>query len=123
MCGTNMKCIPMSFDGKSYGTFCAFTQSSRGRCSNARPYSQASSVRSVDGSSQSYCVPPASTTCQGVLDLTTPFGGKNCAGTNECGLGMGDGICNAARRCTYGCADDVDCPAGLTCLTGLNCGG
>jgi hypothetical protein len=123
MCGTNMKCIPMSFGGTSYGTYCAFTQSSRGRCSSARPYSQASSVRSVDGSSQSYCVPPASTTCEGVLDLTSILGGgANCETDDDCGLGMGDGNCTANRACTYGCTNDMDCPAPTTCLTGLNCG-
>jgi hypothetical protein len=124
MCGTNMKCIPMSFGNTTYGTYCAFTQASRGRCSNARPFSQVSTVRSVDGSSQSYCVPPASTTCEGVLDLTSIRGGVDCVNDTDCGRPDidDDGNCNSNTRCTYGCAADIDCPDDLTCLTGLTCG-
>jgi len=124
MCEANMKCIAMSFGGSSYGTFCAFTQASRsqGRCANARPYTQAATVRSVDGSNQTYCVPPVNTSCPGVLDLLNPRGGKLCSGAAQCGLGMNDGQCNADMRCTYGCVGDVDCPSDLTCVPGLQCG-
>jgi hypothetical protein len=124
MCGTNMKCVPMTFGSTSYGTYCAFTRSSRsgGNCSGARPYSQSVSVRSVDGSSQTYCAPPTSTTCEGVLDLTSVFGGTNCSGDSQCGRGIDDGNCNGNGRCTYGCVADTDCPSNTTCLTGLTCG-
>jgi hypothetical protein len=124
MCMTNMKCISMSYNGSSYGTYCAFTQSSRsqGRCASARPYSQGATVRSVDGNNQTYCVPPSSTTCPGVLDLQIPRGGKSCTGAAVCGRGVGDGTCNVDMRCTYGCTDDVDCTSDTTCLSNLTCG-
>jgi hypothetical protein len=125
MCKTNMKCAPLSFGGSNYGNYCVFTQASRsgGRCSNARPFSQAATLRSIDGSSQSYCIPPSSTTCDGVLDLTSVFGGVTCMSDNQCGRGIGDGNCNANQRCTYNCLADTDCPSNTTCLTGLTCGG
>jgi hypothetical protein len=124
MCMTNMKCIGMSFSGSGYGNYCAFTQSSRsqGRCASARPYTGISTVRSVDGSNQTYCVPPSSTSCPAVIDAVKPPGGKTCTGDAVCGLGRNDGNCNADQRCTYGCLDDVDCPTGATCLAGLSCG-
>lgn len=124
MCMTNMKCIPLSFAGSSYGTYCAFTQTSRsgGRCSNARPYGQTSTVRSVDGSNQTYCIPATSTTCEGVLDLIRINGGESCTSDSQCGLGIDDANCNANQRCTYGCAAEVDCPSPLTCLPGRTCG-
>lgn len=125
MCMSPMKCVPMSFSNNNYGNFCAFPASSRsqGRCSNARPYSQTANARSVDGSNQSYCVPPTSTTCKGVHDATTPIGGASCMGSGQCGEGIGDASCNADGRCTYGCMEDADCPTSLMCLPGLSCGG
>jgi hypothetical protein len=125
MCMTNMKCIPVSFGGSTYGNYCAYTQTSRsgGRCSNERPYGRTSTVRSLDATStQTYCVPPTSTTCEGVIDLTNPNGGKSCTDDSACGRGIDDANCNGDLRCTYGCTAEVDCPSPLTCLAGLTCG-
>jgi hypothetical protein len=124
MCASPMKCIPQSFSGRNLGNFCAYPASSRsgGRCSSARPYSQSANARSVDGSNQAYCVPPMSTTCKGVLDATTPRGGKTCSGDAVCGEGINDANCNGDQRCTYNCVQDADCPEGASCLTGLTCG-
>lgn len=126
MCKTNMRCVPLQFDSVTYGNHCVFTRASRpgGSCSNARPYTQSISARSVDGSSATtYCAPVETTSCPAVLDVAIGASGSVCSGTPDCGLGRGDGQC-IDQRCTYNCvANDNNCPIGVACNAGGLCGG
>jgi hypothetical protein len=57
-----------------------------------------------------------------MLSVTVGASGDLCSGPEDCGLGIGDAVCNS-MRCTYACNGlDVNCPAPLTCLPGGFCG-
>ena len=77
---------------------------------------------SIDNGSTSLCIPPATTTCPGVLSVTVGASGDLCSLSADCGLGIEDAVCNN-MRCTYACNGlDVNCPEGLQCLSGGFCG-
>ncbi|HKP57809.1 MAG TPA: hypothetical protein VJV78_13850 [Polyangiales bacterium] len=129
MCKTSMQCVGLTFGNQSVGSNCVWTRNTRPSrsCNNAQPYARALNARSIDGASAAdYCVPPSTTTCKGVLDVSLGASGATCKVDADCGLpGVSDGHCVDSSRCTYVCGsegDDVNCPVGLHCLTNGLCG-
>ena len=125
-CGTDMKCAAVPFgSAASTKRYCLYNRAAVVACalmttSAVRPFSRTVQETSVDGAAGPYCAPKA--TCEAMLAATNPVGGLNCGVTDDCGIaGLEDGICNNAKRCTYTCSADVDCPKeGLrVCSAGL----
>ncbi|HKU41759.1 MAG TPA: hypothetical protein VJR89_26560 [Polyangiales bacterium] len=122
MCQTGMRCVPLSFSGSATGSYCVYLRSARsGNCANARGYTQTITRTSIDNSSSSFCIPPATTSCPGSVAAQPGVSGSLCTDVPDCGLGINDAICNASR-CTYSCSSTTDCHEGLTCLPSHVCG-
>jgi Cys-rich repeat protein len=89
-------------------------------CTAIPPYDRTVKVPSIDGPAGNFCFPPSNTSCEAVLDAGT----KACTAPRDCGLGMGDGICNIVGSatvgvCSYNCIKTTDCKT-QTC-TNLIC--
>jgi hypothetical protein len=124
MCASGMRCIPLSYDSRTVGHYCAWTRSSRG-CASRRPYSrELGSVRSIDGTNEAHCGPPARTTCEGVRDAVVGQNGMLCpsGSSDECGAEDFDDALCVDGRCTYTCSNTNECPSELTCLANGSCG-
>jgi hypothetical protein len=121
-CVNGARCVLQPFDTQSLGPFCFYDQATNTSCANAshtflRPYSRDLALTSIDGAQATYCLPPPSTTCQGIADAIAQGtgGGKACLITEDCGEpGFSDGVCGdtgaTAGKCTYSCDHDYDCP-------------
>ena len=73
-------------------------------------------LSSIDGVEQHYCLPPSSTTCQGIKDTRNIV----CTTSDDCGLPeLDDGDCpevgDGAGLCSYACAGGADCTSQLEC--------
>ena len=96
-------CIPMNFNGSSVGGYCLRVEGSG--CTV--PYSvPITAVSLSNADSASYCgIDQSVTSCKAVLDLTS--GKTVCRNDDNCGLGLGDGLCRTvgtiADRCTIPC--------------------
>lgn len=126
-CATDRKCIMDQFEGADVGYFCFLEQGTTGcgdMISARRPYRTIVETTSLDGTEpQNFCLPPNSTTCQGIKDTQS----VNCATSDECGLpNLDDGYCpdsgDGAGFCSYLCGGALDCASVLECGdTPLHC--
>ncbi|RLB46877.1 MAG: hypothetical protein DRJ42_26700, partial [Deltaproteobacteria bacterium] len=70
-CAVGRRCVDHVFGGSSVGTFCFF-DSADGGCGDTdaarRPYRTRITLGSVDGWMSEFCMPPTTTTCQGISD-------------------------------------------------------
>jgi hypothetical protein len=114
-CATTLKCAALTFGAAALPKkYCLYNRAAVVSCATTatsaiRPYSRTLQVTSVDGATGPYCAPQ--TTCEATLAATNPVGGSNCQASTDCGVpDVEDGICNDAKRCTYTCTTDVDCP-------------
>ena len=124
MCRSGMRCVSLNFAGEPTDSYCVFLKSMRpsSSCNNARPYTQQFSHASIDNVSTTFCIPPATTSCPGVLSVVNGASGDLCSTAAQCGLGRGDAICND-MRCTYACnGQSLNCAEGLSCLPNGVCG-
>ena len=108
-----------TFMGTDVGYFC-FLDATDGGCGDTdptrRPYSTRRELTSIDGVRSTYCMPPATTTCQGIGDTQS----STCTTDSDCGVeGLDDGYCPTdgpgAGACTYTCGGDFDCRESLSC--------
>jgi hypothetical protein len=119
-CGPNMFCVTMAFGSATDRLFCALDSATSGGCVMLRGYTQTVTLKSVDGAQRAVCLPPLSTTCEGVADTIKH---ASCRGAADCGaVDLADGHCGeTTMQCTYGCKKPEDCPAGMTCGTSQDC--
>ena len=126
-CAAGRNCIPHVFMGTDLGYFC-FYDSSMGGCGDTdttrRPYSTAVELTSIDDVVGMYCMPPTTTTCQGIRDTRN----VTCAVDTDCGVvDEPDGYCptvgSGAGLCSYLCGGGSDCATPpLECAGGpLHC--
>jgi hypothetical protein len=108
-----------TFAGTDVGYFC-FLDSAMGGCGDTdsarRPYRTRSELTSIDGVTATYCMPPVTTTCQGIRDTQS----ESCTMDSECGEpGLDDGYCpllgTGMLACSYRCGGAFDCASPLTC--------
>jgi hypothetical protein len=118
-CITGRRCIRHVFSGIDMGSFC-FLDAAVGGCGDSdtalRPYSTRTGLTSIDGVAATYCMPPTTTTCEGIRDTQ----GQVCGASTECGdPRVADGYCppagTGAGICTYTCGGGVDCNRLLNC--------
>jgi hypothetical protein len=127
MCRSGMRCVALDFSGTPTGSYCVYVRTSRpsSSCNNARPYTQQVTRSSIDSGATSFCIPPSTTSCPGVLSVSRGASGESCSGSSEdeCGLpNLDDAVCKD-MRCTYVCnSSDLNCPEGLLCLPVGLCG-
>ncbi|RLB54155.1 MAG: hypothetical protein DRJ42_09880, partial [Deltaproteobacteria bacterium] len=120
-CLAGRRCVDHVFGGTSVGTFC-FLDSADGGCGDTdaarRPYSTVVTLMSVDGWMTDYCMPPTTTTCQGIADARNVA----CSLDTDCGVvDVADGYCPTAGSGTGLCS--YQCGGGVDCASVLNCGG
>ena len=121
---TNIRCIPMTFNGAAHGTGGYCLQKASIGCTN--PYKVNINAPSFSGVAvDDYCgINQNVTTCEALLDL---FNSKACLLESDCGSGQG-GLCKnfaAASappdlRCTIPCSSDANC---LASAPGSSCSG
>jgi hypothetical protein len=118
-CVSGAKCVKQVFDSThTFGPYCFYDQAQKLACADGthpelRPYSNPVATESIDGASSTYCLPPSTTTCAGIIDATAQgaSGGKACGTSDGCGEpSVNDGFCNSGNQCTYGCTTNADCP-------------
>lgn len=118
-CAIGRRCVQHTFMGTDVGYFC-FLDSSMGGCGDTdtarRPYSTRTELTSIDGATATYCMPPTTTTCEGIRDTRS----VSCTMDSECGVdGLDDGYCplvgTGALACSYRCGGAFDCRDPLTC--------
>jgi hypothetical protein len=90
-------------------------------CSALPAYDRTVHVPSIDGPAGDFCFPPANTSCEAVNDA----GLKTCMVARDCGLKLGDGVCNIVGTattgiCSYNCRNPNDCKT-MNCTTNLIC--
>lgn len=117
-CVTGRACVHHIFMGTDTGSFCFLDAA--GGCGDTdmtlRPFSTRTMLTSIDGATSTYCMPPVSTTCQGIADTRS----MSCTTSDMCGVaGLDDAICPTtgagANLCNYACGGNVDCRMSLTC--------
>ena len=117
-CATGRRCVSHVFMGTDVGSYCFLDAT--GGCGDTvatlRPYRTHAMLTSIDGVAAMYCMPPTSTTCQGIADTQS----VSCTTDDMCGLtGQDDGICpttgTGAGSCSYGCGGAFDCAMTLSC--------
>ena len=118
-CTTGQRCVRHVFGGTDVGSFC-FLDAAVGGCGDTnvlrRPYSSRTPLSSIDGVAGTYCLPPSTTTCQGIRDTRS----EACTMDSECGDSrVADGFCpttgTGAGLCSYACSGGVDCSGTLNC--------
>lgn len=118
-CITGRRCVLHTFAGDEVGHFCFLEQGTVG-CGNTvperRPYRRPVDLTSIDNVDATYCLPPVTTTCQGIRDTQS----KACDASDECGVeGLNDGYCPDAGTgqgaCSYLCDGGFDCGGTLEC--------
>src|SRR5690606_25034541 len=92
-CISGRRCVLHTFMGTDVGYFC-FLDATDGGCGDTdptrRPYRTRRELTSIDGVRSTYCMPPATTTCQGIGDTQ----GRACTTDSDCGVeGLDDGYC------------------------------
>ncbi len=116
---SNGKCVVHTFGTTPLGPYCFAEQATAG-CGDTnmsmRPYRNPTILTSIDGQSSTYCMPPTSTTCQGISDTQNVA----CTVDTDCGeTGLADGYCpsggSGAGFCTYLCGGGLDCSSVLSC--------
>ncbi len=122
--GPTARCVTMSFKGAAHGSYC-LNRASAGPC--AQPYTVSLSAVSVSGApAEAYCgINQEATTCEAVVDL---IGGKTCTRNNNCGSGLGDGLCEnfstppaaQSMRCSIPCTSSTQCSQLQTCTSTVN---
>lgn len=118
-CASGRKCVMHTFDGTEVGYFC-FLDSADGGCGDSdmarRPYRTRVELTSIDGIEATYCMPPVTTTCEGIRDTQS----TSCTMDSECGADeLSDGYCpnvgSGMGLCSYRCGGAVDCADPLSC--------
>jgi hypothetical protein len=119
-CTDGSFCVVHEFDQQSLGPYCFWVAGTN--CSDIvpgfRPYStMTSTITSIDGNEAIYCLPPTAVTCTAIVNAEDD---KSCSTNIECSEFGHGGYCpdtGEAREgeCSYWCAEDYDCPTGLTC--------
>lgn len=118
-CAAGRRCVLHTFEGADVGHFC-FLDASMGGCGDTdmtrRPYRTRTELDSIDGVTATYCMPPVTTTCQGIRDTQS----ETCALDTDCGEdGLDDGYCPligpGMGLCSYLCGGAVDCANPLSC--------
>lgn len=114
-CTTGARCVATTFGGTATGTRCLFDAALG--CGDTvaarRPYTTTGAGTSLGGVAATYCRPPATTSCPGILDLDTD---RTCTMDTDCGVtGQADGHCLAGGTCSYTCAAAAECPGSLAC--------
>lgn len=118
-CATGRKCLKQTFSGTDVGYFCFVDQAAEA-CGNTdatkRPYRNPTELTSIDGATATYCMPPTTTTCQGIRDTQN----VSCTTDADCGVDdLNDGYCptigTGANLCTYQCNGGIDCGGTLLC--------
>ena len=118
-CSAGRRCVRHVFSGTDLGSFC-FIDASMGGCGDTdttrRPYRTRAPLTSIDGVAATYCMPPATTTCEGIRDTQNQI----CSASTECGDSrVADGFCpstgTGAGVCTYECSGGFDCRSTLNC--------
>ncbi len=118
-CATGRRCVQQVFGSTEVGHFCFFDQA-QGGCGDTvparKPYRTKLEATSIDEVPGTFCLPPTSTTCQGIRDTQS----KTCSQDTDCGVAdVDDGYCpsvgSGAGFCSYGCNGDLDCKGTLTC--------
>lgn len=109
-CTDGYRCVPMSFAGAAHGNYC-LAVAPQGLCPAGSPLKRPSA--STLGVGAEYCFPvEALTTCEAELAFRSA-----CTDDADCGApGLADGLCigpMGAKRCTYACTSNEDCPDGL----------
>ena len=108
------RCVELTFKGEVRGHYCLKRMSAN--C--VEPFTVTVESASISGAnSEAYCgINENQTTCEAVDDT---IHSKQCDEANDCGIQMGDGLCERVsgqpNRCTYGCGVAAQCPTGLSC--------
>jgi hypothetical protein len=110
-CEAGSRCVQQVFNGTVVGDVCLPVPVGNS-CASLQPYFLAGSLPTVDSATPTAVCLLRETTCPGLNDLTS-----DCQGDQDCGLGVGDGLCvevdETASQCTTPCGNNNDC--GTTC--------
>lgn len=137
-CRAGQLCVPMTYDDPTtpaadpvaVGNHCLWRQDAAGTgapsgsCLDIRPYVQASSLSSVDGTTAMVCT-LALSTCEAQAGFRmTDCMTIDATGDARCGAtGVHDGMCqmfdSTHNRCTVFCLSDDDCRTGVACDTSV----
>jgi hypothetical protein len=113
-CLDDHRCVELRFKGEIRGHYCLKRMSAN--C--VEPFTATVESGSISGAiSEAYCgINENQTTCEAVDDA---IHSKQCEEADDCGIQMGDGLCERVsgqpNRCTYGCGVAAQCPTGLRC--------
>jgi hypothetical protein len=113
-CLAGARCVPTSFEGLPYGTYC-LEQKDSGACPNR--FAAKRTATSTLGHEASYCFPDDQfATCEAISNFQ-----NLCEEDGECGAeGVDDGLCKD-NRCTYGCDSESDCSGPMSPPAPPNC--
>ena len=110
-----MRCVPVHYAGASRGAYCMLDKQTLTGVACPRPYIATEALTSLGGVASQYCLHRQQlTTCEAILDFTSP-----CTDEAQCGADdLSEGRCEddgAGLRCSYECLGDDDCRDGVRC--------